>query len=52
MTMQELVLWSIGVVIAIVLAFYGVKKVRTSRQVQKTGSGSTSIQSGRDTTIK
>lgn len=52
MTTLELVLWGIGIVVAIVLAFYGVKKVRSSTQVQKTGSGSTSIQSGRDTKIK
>lgn len=52
MTTLELVLWAIGIIIAIVLAFYGVKKVRTSTQIQKTGSNSTSIQSGRDTKIK
>ena len=35
MTTLELVLWGIGIVIAIVLAFYGVKKVRSSTQYKR-----------------
>jgi hypothetical protein len=52
MELGSLVLWGIGIVIAVVLAFIGAKKI-SNRQSQraKAGSNSQIVQSGRNTTI-
>ena len=48
-----MVLWGLGILISILLAFLAVKKINKSRkQIAKADSGSTVIQSGRDTRIK
>jgi len=48
MTTLELVLWGIGIVIAIVLAFYGVKKVRSSNSDTKDRANRRRFNLGRD----
>ncbi|WCL54290.1 hypothetical protein [Gimibacter soli] len=53
MSVSEIVLWAIGILITILLAFIGVKKVnQKTRQRARTGDASVVIQSGRDTKIK
>jgi hypothetical protein len=49
----DVVLWGLGIVIAILLAFLGIKKVvRQRTQTAKATKNSTVIQSGRDTSLK
>lgn len=52
--LNEQVMWGIGIVVAVALAFLApaaYRRFRSRTQVQKTNFGSASIQSGRDTKI-
>lgn len=52
MDVPNLILWAVALIVSIILALWGVKTVSSRKiQNQKTGVGSTSIQSGRDTKI-
>jgi hypothetical protein len=53
MDLGNLVLWGIGIVISILLAFFGVTKIYNRKsQNAKADNGSNIIQSGRDTNLK
>lgn len=52
MDTNSLILWAIGLAVAIFFGVLGLRAYRSKRsQIQKTNSGSISIQSGRDTKI-
>lgn len=52
MTTQEIVFWAVGLIVAVVFGVLGLRSYRNrNSQIQKTSSGSTAIQSGRDTKI-
>lgn len=49
----NVVLWAVGILIAVLLAFLGVKRVtRKKSQTANAKANSTIIQSGRDTRLK
>ncbi|MEJ1118867.1 hypothetical protein V9K92_10365 [Phyllobacterium sp. CCNWLW109] len=53
MNSTEVILWGLGIIVSVLLAFLAVKKIRKSRDQKATARDkSTVIQSGRDTHIK
>ncbi|MDR6904267.1 beta-lactamase regulating signal transducer with metallopeptidase domain [Rhizobium miluonense] len=53
MSTLDVVLWAVGILISVLLAFLAVKRIRKSqKQSVRAGKGSTVIQSGRDTNIR
>jgi hypothetical protein len=51
MAASDLILWGIGLVVAVVLALWGAKTITNRNQSQNAAKGSIAIQSGRDTKI-
>lgn len=52
MSVQEIILWAVALLVAVIFGMFGFRNYRNRKsQVQKTLSKSVSIQSGRDTKI-
>jgi cytochrome c-type biogenesis protein CcmH/NrfF len=52
MTTQEIILWAVGLIVAVIFGILGLRSNRSRKsQVQKTSANGFSIQSGRDTRI-